>query len=208
MTRAQSIKALKTLISVPRPTSKDSAGDVFHFGIIPSGFFEGKMDRPKEDHRSIALVMGAVLDQSLEGALLKKLPGIAQNNEGYIFSDDAAPLRDLDAKIRMAFALGMFGEKTRADLSLIRVIRNTFAHSRMDINFETTEVSKACDFLTLPERAPTLISHRKASNSCQIFIDVCFQYSLHLITYAEDTSVDDTAASVLDIPPSPEISKN
>src|SRR5579883_1042264 len=120
-TRSQAIAALKRLISVRRPAPEDTPGDIWHFGILPASFTEGKFeDRPLEEHRSIVLVTAAVLDQALEVAILMKMPGIAAGNEAYVFSSDGAPLRDLDAKIRVGFALGLFGESARSDMSLIR----------------------------------------------------------------------------------------
>lgn len=171
---------------------------------MPRGFIDGSLHRPKEEHRSIVLVVGAVLDQALEGAILTKLPGIKPGNENYLFSDDAAPLRDFDAKIRMAFALGLYGEAVRSDLSLIRSIRNTFAHSRLDITFETPEVAQAVKWFTLPSRAPNFVYGGAKESPCQLFIDVSWQYALNLITY-EAGVIDHHRALILDIPETPQV---
>jgi hypothetical protein len=40
-----------------------------------------------------------------------------------------APLATFSAKIRLAYALSIFGSSTRDDLDTIREIRNAFAHS-------------------------------------------------------------------------------
>jgi hypothetical protein len=147
--------------------------------------------------------MASIIDQGLEGAILTKLPGITTGNENYIFSDDAAPLRDLDAKIRLGFGLGLFGEAVRSDLSLIRSVRNTFAHSRLDLNFDTPEIAAVIGFLTLPARMPLLVNSLEMSNPCQIFVDVALQYAMHLITYGPNEPQSAHCARVLDLPEPP-----
>ena len=149
------------------------------------------------------LVIGSILEQALEGAIITRLPGIKTGNEPYLFSDDAAPLRGFNTKIRMAFALGLLGEGARSDLSLIRSIRNTFAHSRLDISFESPEVAKSVKFFTLSQRAPQFLNTKSAVDACQVFIDVGYQYALQLIVYEEMSFIDGHAAKILDLPETP-----
>jgi hypothetical protein len=196
--RAKAVRALKALINVPRPDAQSTAPKIFHFGILPAGFLDGKYDRPVEEHRSIALVMAAVLEQALEGALLAKLPGIKAGNEAYLFSVDGAPLRDFDSKIRIAFGLELIGEGARSDLSLIRTVRNTFAHSRLDISFNTPEVAEACAHFNLQKREPNFVS---SHNACQTFIDVGWEYAINLIVVEEDRGeLDNHSRKILDLP--------
>jgi hypothetical protein len=42
-----------------------------------------------------------------------------------------------------------YGSTTRSDLDLIRLLRNTFAHSRMPFDFGTPEVRAVCDQLKI-----------------------------------------------------------
>lgn len=216
--RKKALAALRNLISVRRPTLDDSPLEIFPYGWISAEFEDGVL-KPKKrnakEHRSIALVLAAVIDQVLEAAIASRLPGIVPENEGYIFTDDAAPLRDLDAKIRMGFALGIYGEQARSDLSLLRVVRNAFAHSRVDLHFDIPEVSDACSHFTLPVRAPTLMMmawDKLADDYCQTFIDVGLQYALYLMPSDDDDTekVSELRCRVLDLPlpePSPQISQ-
>jgi len=165
---------------------------------VPQGYFEGNRDWPVEEHRSIALVTAAILDQALQGAILSRFPGLKAGNEAYLFHSDAAPLRDLDAKIRVAFALGLIGEGARSDLSLLRQIRDTFAHSRLDISFNTPEIAEACTHFTLPKRKPNFVS---IENPSQTFIDVGWEYAINLIVLEQDRGTPDRhAAEMLDLP--------
>ena len=65
--------------------------------------------------------------------------------------DYEGPLGTFSAKIRMAYALGLFGENTKHDLLLIRTLRNGFAHCSLPLQFETPEVRDLCDHLILPD---------------------------------------------------------
>ena len=208
LTRARAIKALRQLINVRAPLGSDKLYEIFHFGVLPSGLpqkagedWERAEEQPPEKHRSIVLVIGAILEQGLATAILVNLPGIEAGNEGYVFMDDAAPLRDFDARIRMAFALGIFGEGMRSDLSLIRSIRNTFAHSRLDINFDTPEVVEACRHFTLPKRTPTSLVSAEPALRC--FIDVGCMYAARLITYKGAPQTKERRR-FFDLPPLPE----
>ncbi len=106
----------------------------------------------------------------------------------------------------MAFGLGLIGEGARADLSLIRSIRNTFAHSRLDISFRTPEIADACRHFTLQWRKPTFVTGK---GPCEVFIDVIFQYAMNLIVAANPVDENDQLAlEILDLlPPSPETPK-
>jgi hypothetical protein len=184
-------------MSVARPTKDSSLDDMFPFGIVRPVTPKGKQRKRPQDDRSIVLMMGALLDQALEAAILAKLPGIKPDNEAYIFLDDGAPLRDLDAKIRLAFGLQIVGEAARSDLSLIRHIRNAFAHTRLPISFATPEVAAACTHLDLPIRAPGLIEPNRHPR--EVFIWVGAAYASILLPDTPN-HYPDSIRLVLDLP--------
>ncbi len=182
--RAKAVDALRSLINFRRPSGSDAPIDIFPFGIIQrTNKLTGTLvpRDPRED-RAIVIMTGTVIEQGLETAILARLPGILAGNESYIFGDDAAPLRGLDAKIRIAFALGILGEEARSDLSLIKSIRNTFAHSRLEIDFTTPQVIEACNHFTLPKRWTTY-SESDSPDPRELFIHVGFDYAIRLITF-------------------------
>jgi hypothetical protein len=53
----------------------------------------------------------------------------------------------------MAYALGLFGRKTKHDLLLIRAMRNEFAHCQKAIRFDIAAVKDVCAHLLLPDIA-------------------------------------------------------
>jgi hypothetical protein len=107
--------------------------------------------RPIED-RATAIMSAVELESALEEALINKMIPLSTEDIAGMFVGDSAPLSTFSAKIRICHALGIFGPKTRAELTVIRSIRNAFAHARKPIHFSTEEVAIACAKLTYPER--------------------------------------------------------
>ena len=157
-----------------RPKPSDDAPEIWHFGLLSF-----KARDPRED-RAVVLVSATVIEQGLEAALLERFPGLGTDEERLIFEDDGAPLRDFGSKIRLSYALGIIGPKAKADLDLIRQIRNTFAHSRAELTFDVPQVAAACALLTLNERWPNMMGD--VNDPREIFIQTAFQYGLYLIT--------------------------
>ena len=59
-------------------------------------------------------------------------------------------------KIDMACSRKLFGDRTKQELTIIRHLRNQFAHSQKPIEFVTPVVKQCCDELTYPD-APGVI---------------------------------------------------
>ncbi len=84
----------------------------------------------------IGAVLGAaVVEYALETLL--KLRFKHHDDEAWQrVIDGVGPLRDFHTKIVTGFALGVFDEEVRANLNLVRDIRNVFAHSRTYLRFD------------------------------------------------------------------------
>jgi hypothetical protein len=59
----------------------------------------------------------------------------------------------------VAYAFKLIGSITRADLDLIKFLRNEFAHSRLPFDFKTPEVRAVCDQLKIVEVPGITIPH-------------------------------------------------
>jgi DNA-binding MltR family transcriptional regulator len=59
------------------------------------------------------------------------------------------PLASTWAKIRIAYALAVFGPKTYKDLETLREVRNVFAHSTHPVRFTTRVIAVNCKKLRL-----------------------------------------------------------
>lgn len=98
-----------------------------------------------------AIAAAALLDGALKQALIKNLIVPEDLGEGDLFNS-GAPLRAFSAKIKMGFALGLYGPKTRKDLDLIRDVRNSLAHAMVRLDFDTEQVANVCRRITLVDR--------------------------------------------------------
>jgi hypothetical protein len=101
---------------------------------------------PKFNHdHTVAIVTASILETALELAIIPKFPKISSEDQKLLFSDSKeGPLSTFSAKIRIAHALGIFGNAMRDDLITIKAIRNLFAHARGPIDFDNQAVIDAC----------------------------------------------------------------
>jgi hypothetical protein len=100
---------------------------------------------------AIAIIGAGLIEKALEAIILGRFVNLSPDERNSIFNhENNGPLGDLSAKIKVAYALGLFGQKTREDLEHIRVIRNSFAHSLNLLRFETEEVAELCQLLHIP----------------------------------------------------------
>jgi hypothetical protein len=97
--------------------------------------------------RTVAIVGAATVEDAVRWALNSFfILQISENQERELFENNGV-LSSFHAKILMGFALGLFGKAARDDLTIIKNIRNAFAHSPRPITFETSEVAKECSKL-------------------------------------------------------------
>jgi hypothetical protein len=101
--------------------------------------------------RTTAIVGASFLERALETAIVTKFVHYLGNEERLdLFDGDrGAPLGSFSARIRIAYALGVYGPKTRDHLNSIRAIRNAFAHSPRVLTFDTAQVREVADQLAL-----------------------------------------------------------
>jgi hypothetical protein len=52
----------------------------------------------------------------------------------------------------MGYAVGLFGEETKNNVDIIRIMRNVFAHAPSPVKFSTVEIEDACALLKVPAR--------------------------------------------------------
>jgi hypothetical protein len=115
-------------------------------------------------HAGTAMVGVAIIDNGLRGALLKKMPGLSRKMKDRIF-DGYGPLSSLSAKSDLAFALGLIDAATYEKVSVLKKVRNRFAHSRKLLTFESEEIAS----LLRNSRAPG----KHADNQTQFMSLVC-----------------------------------
>ena len=87
----------------------------------------------RRTHAATVLVGASIIDQQLEFAILTKMRKLNRKVYEELFTG-YGPLSSFSAKIAMAYALELINGPARSRLSLLRKIRNEFAHSD-DVNF-------------------------------------------------------------------------
>jgi hypothetical protein len=101
-----------------------------------------------ESPRAIILLSATLTELALETALKHVLrPG----KETETLFDFEAPLGTFSGKIKLCFAMKLFGTKTLHDFELIRHLRNGFAHTRHPLDFNTPQIAGVCKHLMLPD---------------------------------------------------------
>jgi DNA-binding MltR family transcriptional regulator len=103
------------------------------------------------DDRSQAIVAGALREQALESALSTHFVTSAEETRALFIDHADGGISSFAVKIKLAFALGMIEKTIRAELIMIKNIRNVFAHTRAAVTFTDPRISAACNRLKIPE---------------------------------------------------------
>jgi hypothetical protein len=103
--------------------------------------------------RSTAIAGSAYLEHGLRTAIIHYLRNtLSEAEQERLFVGDAAPLVTFADRINLAFALGILGNDSRSDFNAIRLIRNVFAHSVIDVEFDLTTIATAIETLHVFKR--------------------------------------------------------
>lgn len=92
----------------------------------------------------VAIAGAALVEGILEKFLVNSLPVSNKQLVGELFAIKG-PLGDFYSKILVARAFGRITSPMVRELNSIRAIRNVFAHSKVPISFETSEITKVVD---------------------------------------------------------------
>ena len=97
----------------------------------------------KDGSRGSVILAGTLVEDSLRALLISRMaPGVEKDGPKDLFGP-MKPLSSFNAKIRMGFALKLYGERTFHDLELLRELRNLFAHGQLAVDFNTPAVKCA-----------------------------------------------------------------
>jgi hypothetical protein len=142
--------------------------------------------------RAAALVAAAALDNALEDAIAADWPGDIGDDDhkadyNLIFRLDGAPLASFAAKIRIAHAMGIYGDVTRGDLLTISTIRNIFAHSPKALDFSHEAIAEACCNLNVSREYAARKLIKKAVHAQSLpretFLHTCYIIQIALMRY-------------------------
>ena len=105
----------------------------------------------RETDRGLPLVGAALVDEKL----LETLQAFFCNEKSSekLLNDGSAPLGTFSSRIELCFALGLIDEFEYREISLLRKVRNAFAHAKHGTSFQTEKIKGFCSTLKsdLPE---------------------------------------------------------
>lgn len=106
-----------------------------------------------ETDRGLALVAASVLDDKLRGVLATFF--VESSVVSRLLDSGNAPLGTLSARADACLALGLINSFEHEEITLIRKVRNEFAHGLHGTNFQTERIRGYCSSLKsdLPEGA-------------------------------------------------------
>jgi hypothetical protein len=104
-----------------------------------------------QNDRACGILFGSYVDSALVSAIKSVMrPDLSNALSGDLF-DYEGPIGTFSARINLAYALALFGKKTKHDLDLIRLMRNQFAHCRLPLRFDMPAVANVCAHLQIPD---------------------------------------------------------
>jgi len=106
-------------------------------------------DTPFADYAT-AVISVSLLERCIKNAMLGRFVDLSTDEESRLFVGEEAPLGSFSARIKVGYAIYLFGPKTRDELETIRAIRNFFAHSHSPVSFADKDVNAEC--MKLAER--------------------------------------------------------
>jgi len=103
--------------------------------------FEQAHTELRRDGARGAVILGAtIVEHQIRDLLVSRLrPDLTYAELEELFGP-SRPLASFATKIKLGYAMQIYGLKTRHDLELLRELSNLFAHSRTVITFATPEV--------------------------------------------------------------------
>lgn len=147
-TRGEAVGRARALLD-KRRDGNELWATVFRY-TVPAG-------RSDSDERAKVLVLGAILEQGLESAILshcvfdRSSPAF-DAEQRKLFGGGPDGSVSFSVKTRLGYALGIYGSDTRDDLDIIRRIRNLFAHEKTIISFSDEVLIALCDELKWPAK--------------------------------------------------------
>jgi DNA-binding MltR family transcriptional regulator len=153
--------------------------------------FYGEADRPA------AILQAAVVEEALKAAISRKLaPTLPSNFVKELFEFEGT-IGSFSDRIKIAYALGIFGNQTYNDLKIIRALRNAFAHQRKPMQFATLQIAGMCQHLRIPdiagvshaphayyEQARDLQAATDKTNPKTRYVTACHSIAIGLLTFA------------------------
>jgi hypothetical protein len=136
-------KGRQAAIAALRKRLDTQIGDDALWQII--GDYDRARPVTKPESRATALVLGAILEQGLQTVILSHCVPLEIPEQKRLFQGGEDGPMNFAVKIRMGYALSIYGPDSRDDLDVVRHVRNLFAHAPDHILFLDDDVIALCD---------------------------------------------------------------
>jgi hypothetical protein len=112
-----------------------------------------------ETDRGAALVGAAIIDLRLQETLRAFM--VSNNAADELLEGPGAPLGTFSSRIAATYALGLIDPHEKNECTMIRKIRNEFAHRAHGTTFSDPEIARHCRTLKskLPDGSDIVLSH-------------------------------------------------
>jgi hypothetical protein len=122
------------------------------------------------DDRSLAIVTTSLLEHYLGFAVMTRFGKLIQKEDYLRVFGPNAPLSALSAKINLCHSLGILVGDMRHDLTIMRKIRNDFAHGIKTLSFSDRQISDRCKSLKMKIELNEDVSRAARTEERQKFI--------------------------------------
>lgn len=105
--------------------------------------------KDEKNNRGVAILLAANAEIALRVAIDRNLV-VREDSHKDLFSPRGI-LSSFDAKIRIGYCMGVYGNVHKNNLDCIRAIRNAYAHAAQPLTFDTAEVKAVCNLMAQVE---------------------------------------------------------
>ena len=140
------------------------------------------LDLENESDRGAIILASSAIEDCLEWALVERMPLLKTDDDvrSRIF-ENKGPISTYSDKILIAYALGIIDGKVKKRIDLIRVIRNSCAHSRLPLNLEVPELIDALK-AAIGTLALNALKDQSPKSLRAGFISICADIGNYIIT--------------------------
>lgn len=128
-----------------------------------------------------AAILGAVLvEHELEASLRRRIPRIT-DEIWLTMLDEQGPYSTFSRKITAGRALGLYDDAFKTNLDIVRVIRNTFAHSKRLIDFDHPLVAAELAKIAIPHVGKRSFTKIKRLPPKVSYLALCMQLAREIL---------------------------
>lgn len=137
---------------------------------------------PQASPRGVCILWTANVETALDRAIQSALSLAADSR----LIDDEDLFSAFAQKIELGHALKIYGTLTKGNLTVMRHLRNAFAHAKIPLTFETPEVVDVCKlFQLMPVLPPHVVGERKANLAPrELFEEIAMILSHNLVWWS------------------------